>query len=39
MKLKIFVLAVATIGPFYERNAMIRADLPSGAVPMASCSE
>ena len=35
----VFALKVATIGPFYERNAMTRVDLPSGAVPGAPCSE
>ena len=35
MKLKVFVLKVATIGPFYGRNVITRADLPNGAVPGA----
>ena len=39
MKLKVFVLKVATINPFYERNVITTVDLPNGAVPGASCLE
>ena len=39
MKLKVFVLKVATIDPFYERIVIARVDLPNGAVPGASCLE
>ena len=39
MQLKVFVLKVATIDPFYERNVITRVDLPIGAVPGASCLE
>ena len=37
MKLKVFVLKVATIDPFYKRNVITRVDLPNGAVPGALC--
>ena len=39
MKFKVFVLKVATIDPFYERNVITRVDLPNGAVPGTSCLE
>ena len=35
----VFVLKAATIGPFYECNAITRVDLPHGAVLGAPCSE